>query len=412
MRKVAIWILSGCAGCSVAAASPVVLYRVVFDATWSAATHPQDFPSNAHFSPLVGGVHTSQAEFWSVGALASPGIERMAELGSTSTLVSEIQAQAALGRASSATIVGIGIASPGSTSVDFTITREFPRLTLVTMVAPSPDWFAGVHGLWLLQGGRWRDGFVTTLIAYDAGTDSGTTFTSADVESVPHTPIAVIKTAPLADATGYAPPVGRYTFTILSVDGQPPQADLDGDGLTNLEEAARGSAIDDADTDGDGVADAIDDCPLVADPAQADGDGDGVGQACDVCPLIADPAQADSDVDGTGDPCDLDDGLLWFGALTRSSQSWQDDQVFDAFHLYRGDLAVLRADGLYTQDPSGPNAARFCSLSAASSADAYVPPPGQAVFYLVSGVAAGVERSLGRDGEDNERPNANPCPSP
>ena len=133
----------------------------------------------------------------------------------------------------------------------------------------------------------------------------------------------MIRTAPLADATGYAPPVGRYTFTILSVDGQTPNGDMDGDGLTNLEEAARGSAIDDADTDGDGVADATDDCPLVADPAQTDGDGDGVGQACDSCPLVSDPAQVDSDVDGTGDLCDLDDGLLWFGALTRSAQSWQ-----------------------------------------------------------------------------------------
>jgi hypothetical protein len=37
------------------------------------------------------------------------------------------------------------------------------------------------------------------------------------------------------------------------------------------------------DADGDGVLDAADDCPTVADPAQADGDGDGVGDACDPC---------------------------------------------------------------------------------------------------------------------------------
>lgn len=38
------------------------------------------------------------------------------------------------------------------------------------------------------------------------------------------------------------------------------------------------------DTDGDGLVNADDDCPRVADPDQSDGDGDGRGDACD-CPL-------------------------------------------------------------------------------------------------------------------------------
>jgi hypothetical protein len=41
------------------------------------------------------------------------------------------------------------------------------------------------------------------------------------------------------------------------------------------------------DSDGDGIPDARDDCPAVADPDQRDTDGDGVGDACDPCP--ADP---------------------------------------------------------------------------------------------------------------------------
>ena len=33
------------------------VYRVTFEADWSSQTHPVDFPSSAHFSPLVGMTH-------------------------------------------------------------------------------------------------------------------------------------------------------------------------------------------------------------------------------------------------------------------------------------------------------------------------------------------------------------------
>jgi cysteine-rich repeat protein len=94
------------------------------------------------------------------------------------------------------------------------------------------------------------------------------------------------------------------------------------------------------DADGDGIADANDNCPTVFNPirpvddgAQADFDGDGAGDACDVCPIdantpvcstidpndldndgapnlsdncpdVANANQADADGDGKGDACD------------------------------------------------------------------------------------------------------------
>jgi hypothetical protein len=62
----------------------------------------------------------------------------------------------------------------------------------------------------------------------------------------------------------------------------------------------------DADTDGDSIPNAIDNCPFVANPGQEDADSDGVGDACDNCINTANPNQGDADGDGQGDLCDSD----------------------------------------------------------------------------------------------------------
>ena len=143
-----------------------------------------------------------------------------------------------------------------------------------------------------------------------------------------------------------------------------------------------------------------------------DSDGDGVHDGCDNCPLDLNPTQSDFDRDGQGDPCDTDDGLIYVvGTDDKNRIEWQPESGYTTWNNYRGSLAVLRATGQYTQAP-GSNllAARDCSLGDRYVFDPLVPDPGEVTFNLVTGVMGSVESSLGTNGVGVPRANANPCP--
>lgn len=190
------------------------MYSATFEATWSNETHPHaNFPASAHFSSLIGATHNADSTFWQAGALASEGIERMAETGGTSTLRNEVEAQIALNNALAVLSGGSVPVSPGSATIDsFEVNQSFPLVTLVTMIAPSPDWFVGVSNLSLLDDqGEWVASQVVTLYPYDSGTDSGPDYTSSNEDTIPQEAIARIKGEfPFSEQ-----PLGTFTFTRL-----------------------------------------------------------------------------------------------------------------------------------------------------------------------------------------------------
>jgi len=69
-----------------------------------------------------------------------------------------------------------------------------------------------------------------------------------------------------------------------------------------------------ADVDGDGVGDAVDNCPTAVNPDQANVDGDAYGDACDNCPSLATASRHDEDRDRSGDDCDACPGTSDFSA--------------------------------------------------------------------------------------------------
>ncbi len=93
--------------------------------------------------------------------------------------------------------------------------------------------------------------------------------------------------------------------TILRATGTPQQGAGNIGPLPNLRGALM-AVTNNVDTDGDGIIDLLDNCPLVSNPGQLDTDGDGVGDACDNCPSASNADQADMDGDTIGDACDPD----------------------------------------------------------------------------------------------------------
>ena len=198
------------------------VYQVTFEATWTQDTHPDMFPPNPHFSWLIGGTHNDQVDFWAEGEVASLGIRRMAEWGSTTPLDTEVNAAITAGNAGEIIISDNYPMSPGSVSTTFTVTPAAPLATIVTMIAPSPDWFTGVNSLDLRDGNNWVEELVVDLFPFDAGTDSGATYTSSDQPTTPQVPIAAITGSPFT--TGI--PVGTLTFALVPVSTGIPAAEI------------------------------------------------------------------------------------------------------------------------------------------------------------------------------------------
>jgi len=173
-------------------------YKVTFTTSWTVADFPTKFPAGAHFSKLVGGTHNDQVKFWEDGQIATAGIESMAETGSKSGLASEVSAAKTDGKAEFI-LGGAGNSAAGTTTLEFDINEMYSLVTLVSMVAPSPDWFVGVRDLSLFDNatGAWKQTVVVDLAVYDAGTDSGAGFAAADADTRPAEPVSLLSTNPV-----------------------------------------------------------------------------------------------------------------------------------------------------------------------------------------------------------------------
>lgn len=187
-------------------------YELTFEARW---VPPAPVPGSAHFTQLIGATHNSDGSLYTVGEQASQGVEDVAEEGATDNLVSEINAGISAGTIESAIFGTDAFIDP--TEVDtfsFSASASHSRFSILTMIAPSSDWFVGVNDLDLIDAdGNWRNSIVLDLVSYDAGTENGSGFSLSNLPTNPRGVITELDTAEPTGGLFGAGSIARLTLT-------------------------------------------------------------------------------------------------------------------------------------------------------------------------------------------------------
>ena len=179
-------------------AQSTATYTVTFESNWSNQTHPHPqgmFPANAHWSRLVGATHKDENVFLEMGGLATQGVENIAEQGTNGVFQDEVEAAIDAGWANQYIFGGnLGSALGQIVIQNLEVSSEYSYLTLLSMIAPSPDWMIAISSVPLQdEEGEWRELIEIDLYPYDAGTDSGIDYNSANNNTNPQEPITNVQ---------------------------------------------------------------------------------------------------------------------------------------------------------------------------------------------------------------------------
>ena len=163
-------------------------YTVIIKSTWTKTSHPFEYPSDAHFSGMIGASHNAKYSIFAVGRRPTPGLERLSEEGKHSPLDTEIRT--AIDQGNALMLFESGGLKNWKDSMVATVRVDpkHPLVSVVNMIAPSPDWFTGASDVNLAENGGWITRRSVTLYAYDSGGDDGTTYKARDKDTNPKKP--------------------------------------------------------------------------------------------------------------------------------------------------------------------------------------------------------------------------------
>ncbi|XP_063708677.1 spondin-2-like [Culicoides brevitarsis] len=197
----------------------LALYNVTFVGNWSPDLFPKQYPEfrpPAQWSKTFGRIHNSNHFLFKLGKRASKGIVNFVDQRNSDILEREATNEDIFNDFSIPAISkGVGFESG-----KFLIDNEHPLVSLLSNIIPSPDWFVGVDSLMLCKNDRWIERLTIEAKPYDAGFESGLTFTAPVWQTTPQGPVkAITHKEPSHEASSFfypeldeLPPMGFYHF--------------------------------------------------------------------------------------------------------------------------------------------------------------------------------------------------------
>jgi hypothetical protein len=195
----AVQILASCSKTTMETNTPTIIpplpdasYTMQVTTYWS----PPAFvvPAGVHITAITGMVHTPDTMLWKPGLRATSGLEDVAEIGAPAKMNIEIDTVIAAQKASER----FNITPPainGSVQKNLTLTQKFSEVSFASMIAPSPDWFLGIHNFSLISNNEWIKDTLVNIYVYDAGTEDGDVFGYSNPPTTPQQNVNLLQAA-------------------------------------------------------------------------------------------------------------------------------------------------------------------------------------------------------------------------
>lgn len=184
-----------------------ITYKCTFRNLWTKDRQPKNFPKTlGRWNGPLMWTHTLQYQPWHAGFAVTRGVEKLAEDGYTDTLIQEFlnQGKQVFHWSDYNTVDsqgGFWVREKEFVHMPpITTNKDFPYLSVMAGMSPSPDWYTGFYSFWLIDeySRTYYDHLKIQTYAWDAGTDAGTTYKSLKSDLDPPLPIErfVPRTAP------------------------------------------------------------------------------------------------------------------------------------------------------------------------------------------------------------------------